>query len=69
MRKSHTITDAMIIRAKALQLGAKPEDWRRWKFRGRISPKWRELIFLASTGAISFKDMDEVFKKDIRDEQ
>jgi len=49
------------IREKALQLGAKSADWRKWKFRGRIPAQWREMLFLASSEAISFKDMDEVF--------
>jgi hypothetical protein len=52
------------IREKALQLGAKAADWRKWKFRKRIPADWRERVFLASSGAISFKDMNEVFKKE-----
>lgn len=52
------------IREKALQLGAKAADWRKWKFRKAIPAERRLQIFLATSGAISFKDMDEVFKKE-----
>lgn len=52
------------IRQKALEIGAKPADWRKWKFRERIPPQWRERLFRESSGAISFNDMDSVFKKE-----
>lgn len=51
------------IKTKAIELGAKDADWRKWKFRNRIPAEWRERIFLASSGAVSFHDMDRIFKE------
>lgn len=51
------------IKQKAIELGAKDADWRKWKFRNRIPSEWRERIFVASSGAISFKDMDDAFNQ------
>lgn len=50
------------IKQKAIELGAKDADWRKWKFRKRVPSEWRERIFLASSGAITFRDMDQIFK-------
>lgn len=49
------------IKAKAIELGAKDADWRKWKFRRRIPAEWRERIFIASSGSISFQDMSQLF--------
>lgn len=48
------------IKTKAIELGAKDADWRKWKFRCRIPADWREKIFISSSGSISFTDMDRV---------
>ncbi len=52
------------IKTKAIELGAKDADWRKWKFRKRIPAEWRERIFLASSGAITFHNMDTNFKEE-----
>lgn len=51
------------IKEKAIELGAKDADWRKWKFRGRIPQQWRERLFRETSGAISFRDMDVAFEE------
>ena len=57
------------IKEKALELGAKASDWRKWKFRKAIPAERKLQIFLSTSGAISFKDMDEVFTKGKENEE
>lgn len=59
--KEHDVSMEMQrIKTKAIELGAKDADWRKWKFRCRIPADWREKIFISSSGSISFTDMDKV---------
>jgi hypothetical protein len=51
------------IKQKAIELGAKDADWRKWKFRKRIPAEWRERIFVSSSGAITFHNMDTIFRE------